>query len=507
MEKTLPAESSSETIVGDDANVAKASESIAIGRGLVFGSLFLVIAADFLMWNQRLGLGFALFSIICGSLILLSRRVGGGWRRSGTWIWWTVLLVVCGLNAVSIDPIGIGLYLVVLLFGVGQLASPLVVPFWLKLIEGILSVLRVPVSLHNFSWQRNSKQSEGRDGLLSLFSQLGKWFKVVMPAVLLCVPFVILLLSGNAVMRSVSGDKFSILMDWFGDLQPPTEARMFFWVVTLLVGGALLVKMKPVTTGVILKESFAAPKDLSTAIWQTRVCLLMVNVLFLVVNWTDLTFLWGKKSLPEGVNYSQFVHEGTWSLVACVFLAAAVLSFFFFQHRDVCKARGMRLLGHLWILQNLFLVAGVILRVHLYIDAWQLSLLRIYLVSALVLISIGFLLLSIRIQWNKSFSWLVSANVVAIFLVLLGLHAWDERRYVAEYNVAAITEKSDGIVDLDYLEKLGSSAAPAIKKVASDPDRFGNSVATKAEKILAKLKEKKAVEDWRSLQLGELWNG
>jgi len=282
-----------------------------------------------------------------------------------------------------------------------------------------------------------------------------------------------------------------------------------FWAGLAIASLGLLAKCRPSTENFPKKDAFALPKDISLATWQTRFCLLMVNVLFLFVNWTDLSFLWGNKTLPAGVNYSQFVHEGTWSLMVCALLAAAVLSLFFFQHRDICRARGVRILGYLWIIQNLILVAGVIFRVQLYVNEWQLSLLRIYLLTTLILISVGFILLAIRIQFEKSFSWLVSANVVAIFIALLSLHAWDEHRYVAKYNYAAIEnadKDSKKVLDVEYLEKLGPSALPTLIDVGRNPGIFGKKVTNKARSIieLAQKKADKQKTDWRSIQLKHL---
>jgi len=409
------------------------------------------------------------------------------------------------LNAIQSDAIGIALAVMLLLFGAGQLAYPTLVPFWLKLIEGLSGIFRAPIVMPDM----DLRSGNNRVDVKSLFERLSKLSKMLLPAIILCVPFVILILAGNAVMRNVTGDFMTQLFDRLGTIEPPSMPRMMLWAGLAIASLGLLAKCRPSTENFPRKDAFALPKDTSLAIWQTRFCLLMVNVLFLFVNWTDLSFLWGNKELPEGVNYSQFVHEGTWSLMVCALLAAAVLSLFFFQHRDICRARGVRILGSLWIAQNLILVAGVIFRVHLYINQWQLSLLRVYLLTTLILIIVGFLLLAIRIQFEKSFSWLVSANVVAIFLALLCLHAWDEHRYVAEYNYAAIEnapEDSKKLLDVKYLEKLGPSALPTLLKVGQKPELFGKKVTNKARTVvdLARKKSAKQKTDWRSIQFKPL---
>src|SRR5690606_9210762 len=55
----------------------------------------------------------------------------------------------------------------------------------------------------------------------------------------------------------------------------------------------------------------------------------LLNLLILSVNITDLVFLWGGAELPEGVSYSQMVHQGVGSLIFSIILAVSVILFVF----------------------------------------------------------------------------------------------------------------------------------------------------------------------------------
>ena len=84
--------------------------------------------------------------------------------------------------------------------------------------------------------------------------------------------------------------------------------------------------------------------------------------------------------------YSEYVHEGVFSLIAAVLLSAVVLSGIFLQDSAVTGRGWLKGLAHLWILQNLVLIAGVFLRLKLYVDAYQFTVLRVYVACFLALV-------------------------------------------------------------------------------------------------------------------------
>jgi Domain of unknown function (DUF4173) len=51
--------------------------------------------------------------------------------------------------------------------------------------------------------------------------------------------------------------------------------------------------------------------------------LILFNALFLLENGLDIAFLWGGRTLPEGVTYAQYAHRGAYPLIVTALLAAA----------------------------------------------------------------------------------------------------------------------------------------------------------------------------------------
>jgi hypothetical protein len=230
----------------------------------------------------------------------------------------------------------------------------------------------------------------------------------------------------------------------------------------------------------------------------------LLNALFCCVNTLDVIYLWARQTLPANVSYSAFVHEGTASLIIAVVFSAILLAGMFHQIRSVSSWKPLRLLGMLWIAQNLVLLAGMFLRVKLYVNALDLTVTRVNLTFFLLLVTAGFVLLGIRVWWQRPLGWLLHANMLATFFLFYSVQFLDTERFVAGYNVKLWQGSGQHrTLDLSYLEALGPSAFDAIGEVArtgpnpgdgADARNFLLNARTDAENSLSKT-------PWASFQL------
>ncbi|MCB1099854.1 MAG: DUF4173 domain-containing protein [Verrucomicrobiae bacterium] len=487
------------------------SQALTPGR-LLTGAGLLTIAADVLLWNSAPGAGLAVFSLLvwCGLL----------WNRQSAW---EMLATPKGAIAVSlmlataaqtaIEPgFANGCLLIALtVYASGHFLHDHFHPYWRRFLEGISGLLWFPVALLSGRfWLRqwipfggiSPKPEAGRTVLRFVWAAL--------PAALICVPFALLLLGGNAVMFSVFGDLIESLETFFNTLEAPDIVRVLFWGFVSAAMLALLGKGEPSRVlrwiGQRVPTSLPVPADLDMGIWRTRLLLIAVNVLFFFANTTDVLYLWADAALPAGVTASAFVHHGVYSLIASVLLAALVLSLLWVQAPAVCRARGQRWLAHLWIVQNLVLVGSVVLRLKLYVEFYQMSLLRVYVVCFLVLVSVGFVLLAIRVHQERTMSWLLGANVLGVFGLFFVMQCWDEHRFVANWNIDAARSdaKSGKTLDTAYLGSLGPAAWPGLYEVASQPEVFGRWATADAKTILTNEAEqyenRMATGGWRAWQ-------
>ena len=172
-----------------------------------------------------------------------------------------------------------------------------------------------------------------------------------------------------------------------------------------------------------------------TARMQSAVTLGLLNALFCCVNTIDVVYLWARQKLPADVSYSAFVHKGVASLIMAAIFSAVLLAGMFQQARAVSEWRPLRVLGLLWIGQNLVLLAGVLLRVKLYLDAFDLTVTRVNLVFFLALVAAGFVLLAIHVWRQRTLGWLLHANMLAAFFLFYAIQFLDTNGFVARYNV------------------------------------------------------------------------
>lgn len=313
----------------------------------------------------------------------------------------------------------------------------------------------------------------------------------------------VLLSSGNAIFADWAGKGFELLWHWIPEFELPLERIL---LLALLATFALAL-LKPEEAPAMPREwtrelpAFSVPADVAIARWRSWAILGLVNVLFFAANTIDAFYLWTKGEVPQGVGYSDYVHQGVNSLIAAVLMAAAVLIVMFQQAPSVSRSRAMKALSLLWIAQNGALIASVILRLKLYVDAYQLSEQRVYVALFLLLVATGFVMLACHVLRPGSLLRLVLANAISTFVLFFGLQFCDVDRWVAEYNVARWLDDPGRGIDLDYIESMGPSGWSALIQVAQTPARpEAHTAFLKVQQLKETQRPKLANGNWRSWQ-------
>jgi hypothetical protein len=337
---------------------------------------------------------------------------------------------------------------------------------------------------------------------------------LLLPGLLVVLGFGALLASGNAVFGTWTHDGFAWLWSRITfDLDP---WRMFLWLV---VAVAVLPLLRPVQvaawwwswTGRLPRWPDLIPHR--AAVLNSAVILIALNVLFAVANLADTMFLWSGRTLPAGVTYSGFVHHGVNTLTTTVLLSAVVLTSLFQQTVAVAQRRFLKILAGFWIVQNLFLLASVGLRLKLYTEAYDLTVERLGVVIFLVLVAAGYGLLAVKIACDKSLSWLVGGAVLAVFVTLYITQFLNLAGWTADYNEARWERNPVRALDIGYLDQLGPAAWPALSRaervartVAARTHVYssanGNAIDTEQESPRARFD----AGHWREFSLRAWWN-
>jgi hypothetical protein len=206
--------------------------------------------------------------------------------------------------------------------------------------------------------------------------------------------------------------------------------------------------------------------------------------------------------IPTGVGHSQFLHQGVYSLIAAVLLAAFTLTVLFQQQPSVTRNPILRWLAVLWISQNIVLILGVLRRLQFYVHAYQLSELRVYVACFLALVTCGFLLLGREIWKGMSLGRLFFANTVTTFALFFTLQFCDVGTWVANWNVARWIKGDHESIDINYLVSLGPKGWPGLSTIASS---YRNAFVTADVRFrlreIAKIERESARHtNWRSFQ-------
>jgi hypothetical protein len=328
-------------------------------------------------------------------------------------------------------------------------------------------------------------------------------FQILMPAFLISVPFLLLFSTGNAVLGAHLRSAIDVLERWAENLHFPSFGRMLFWA---LVATASLVflfpRISPKVALLCTKKwpTFAVGADEGVDVWRTLLVLIVLNVLFFWANGLDAFFLWMSAKLPANVSYSEFVHEGVFSLTTTTILSAVVLAVMFQQGAEVTRKAWVKRLAVICIAQNLFLISSVGLRLKLYIEAYDLSVLRVHVCTFLAIVALGYGLMAWRVIRETSLNWMIFSNAAAVLAIFYVVQFVDVDGLVARYNTQRWLYDRKKNLDMSYLYRLEPSALPDLARIEREAKGTPQAKAAGLELNRARNAWERGKTDWRSWQ-------
>ncbi|MEM9528344.1 MAG: DUF4173 domain-containing protein, partial [Bacteroidota bacterium] len=174
-----------------------------------------------------------------------------------------------------------------------------------------------------------------------------------------------------------------------------------------------------------------------------------LNILLALVNATDLRYVWLSSAALPAATLSHYVHVGTYNLTFSIFLAMAVVLYFFRSNLNFYKEiHVLRPLTRLWLIQNALLAGSVGVRNWHYIDAYGLAIGRVYVGLVLLLILFGLFTLLRKIDRRLTLSYLLQTNGMALWLSLLVFGAVNWTNIITRYNLA---QEDTAAIDWHYL--------------------------------------------------------
>lgn len=414
---------------------------LSLGR-LLAAVIALVIWFDFLFWGYWPGISLGLFfSGLVVLLMVLEPPRPWQWRHGLLLVGFVATLVQSAWQW-GFSNITLLIYFTLLL-GADRLAPS--TGGWLTTLGyRLMALLQAPM---RWSWLcRQIEEARLLHGK-SLGHQIGWIVWMLSVPLLVLLALALPLVMGNSVLK-VYGNSF---WGWLWNLPWALDlnwGRWFWWgVMATLALGFLLPATREIRWIEKLNQSGESGQISVIGWWRRWVILIGINVLFLGANTVDVLYLWCHAALPSHLSFGTFIHEGVYSLIFATLLCGVVLLIF------TPQTRGQKLLAAAAILQNTVLISGVGLRLKLYVEAYQLSTLRLYVAGFLVLVTIGFILLLWRVWREKSYSWFLRQNALVVVLYLFVLQFLPVNRWVIDYNVRQAREEGR-VLDLSYIATL-----------------------------------------------------
>lgn len=447
-----------------EATLRRFEPVAGVGRMALF-IVGLVALGNWLLWEQLPGIGSGLYALCLSGSILLNRPGLTCAPRHAAML---ALLVLAAVQT-AIRPsmsnalVSCGLLLVL----AGDTGLPGLKPVWLRWLRTCVAAVAFVVGWVIFIRSLYCCMASGGG---KIGSRVTRFWSVSWLALLLAAGFGLLLVSGNAVLKNVFEKLYTWLIRAEWEIPMPGVTQILFWGVLATAVLVLLLPRAGKWTGERCRgevPSFGV-RDPRLARLRSLFALVAVNVLFLLVNSLDVFVLWLDGRLPDGVGYASYLHSGVWSLIFAVLLSAVVITLVFQQDASVSHSRWLKGLALVWVGQNLFLELGVVLRLTLYIDAYNyLTPRRVYVVVFLILVAAGYGLLTRHILFRRSLKQLLLGNALAVFVLFYLLQFANVPRLVADYNYRKWLENPEvNIVQSDLQGVLGAEVIPLLVRVA-----------------------------------------
>jgi hypothetical protein len=420
----------------------------------------LLVAFNFLFWNEAPGLNMLLFAMLVMAALFL--RSPCAWRIRKVWLS-GICTLACGI---TVALYGQGWSVFALIFSLSVFAvfvmEPLIRSVSGAALQFFLNVFLWPYAPNARAAQNSSTNK--RSGRVWFFTKV-----LIIPLAVTSL-FFLLYLWGNPHFAEV----FSGFFDWLRKVFEDFSFAHFFF----LVGGGILCgafirlfrfgleQYEKSPDGVVRKKRkhlfpvsmIALRKEVIAGI----IMLTLLNVLLLFVNGLDIARVWNHFVVPENFSLKRFVHEGTWVLIFSIFLSMLVLLWLFRGNIHFYKKnQTLKKLSYTWIAQNIFLALSLFKRNYHYIDFHGLAYGRIVVIAFLLLVIAGLITLIIKIKRDRSVFFLHRVNSwIAYFLiVMISFVNWDKA--IVSFN---LHHWNKGQIDIDYYLKADESTYPLIYK-------------------------------------------
>lgn len=285
--------------------------------------------------------------------------------------------------------------------------------------------------------------------------------------------------AGSAMFLGLLAQANPIIEAWFAfdldvSIGPDWFLRFLLWTAVFVVAWPFLSPTNPDRTGAI---SFPRLPRLQPQVIQ-RALILFNLVLGLQIG-LDVLVLLGGGGLPEGMTYSEYARRGAYPLFAAICLGCgfAMIAHGAVQHRPAVRA-----LLFLWLAQNTVIALSAGQRLHLYVEAYGLTYLRIHAGIGIMLVGLILGLVAFQIWRERDNLWLLTRAVGLSFCVIYTCALVNFADVIARHNLSR-SDDLDRAYLIDALPETARASLAEFVCVHSD--------------CVARRDQGHRIEDWR----------
>ncbi len=195
----------------------------------------------------------------------------------------------------------------------------------------------------------------------------------------------------------------------------------------------------------------------------------ILNLILAVVNTIDVYWVWFNFEW-KGQYLKQFVHDGTYLLIASLIISILLVLYFFRRNLNFYYSNTLlKQLAILWLAQNALLAISVAIRNFRYIEYFALAYKRIGVIIFLMAVIYGLYIIYLKINKRQSSYYLIRKNTAFVYwlLVISSLLNWDS--IIAKYN---FNHYQTAFLHLEYLTTLSDKTLPILNKSEEELKRI-----------------------------------
>lgn len=384
-----------------------------------------------LFFEHFLGLNGLLFTI-CLILALISVHAPAVNNKA---LWFTVAGTIASAISLvfihsSITP-AIFFCSLFMMIGLFHARNIKIIP--LGIIQYIINSFSLPFTSIHFLFFKNHGGEKARDNFV-LIVKYG------------FIP--LLLFAGFAGLYSLASSSFAGLFDWIYKVKSPSfewSPKFFFFLFSMFLWGAailpmpwkhILIDTSKFKENVIrkrpLKQSLNLHHNQTLGLKSeykiAMITFISLNGLTFLLNFIDFQEIWINFSDRPAYVLSQFVHAGTYALIASIFLSIILIATFFRKNLNFIKNHEkIKQLATLWLAQNAFLAFSVCMRNYHYISQYGLTYKRVGVLLFIIIALFCLWFSYIKLKENKSLFWMIKRNAAVAYTILILASAinWD----------------------------------------------------------------------------------